>query len=354
MIDIQPLQPADLLPKIQKLWDASAPKILAIDKDCTAEDASPVHTVQGRYTAKGWTDWTRGFQHGSAILQFDATGDESFLTLGRDRTLETMAGHLTHIGVHDHGFNNVSTYGNLLRLNARGPHHRRPVQQKFYEMALKVSGAVQAAALDPHRGRHGLHLLVQRPAVPVQRHHPLLPLALLAHSPGPLLFGEQDEKINLLGRAIEHATNTAKYNVYYGEGRDTTTCRGRVGARSDLQRDQRPLPLPLVRSRAIRRSRPGPAGCPGPGRLRRAARVASHPRTRSSPRSAGAGSSRLPQGARPSATSISRTPPPTASRTGTRAPPTCTSSATTSTSPPTRTTTTSRSTPPPPPSALRA
>ena len=27
-----------------------------------------------------------------------------------------MSAHVTHMGVHDHGFNNISTYGNLLRL----------------------------------------------------------------------------------------------------------------------------------------------------------------------------------------------------------------------------------------------
>ena len=31
-----------------------------------------------------------------------------------------MAPHVSHIGVHDHGFNNVSTYGNLLRLVREG------------------------------------------------------------------------------------------------------------------------------------------------------------------------------------------------------------------------------------------
>ena len=31
-----------------------------------------------------------------------------------------MATHVTHIGVHDHGFNNVSTYGNLRRLIREG------------------------------------------------------------------------------------------------------------------------------------------------------------------------------------------------------------------------------------------
>ena len=52
----------------------------------------------------GWTEWTQGFQFGSAILQFDATGDQQFLEIGRQNTIEKMAPHVTHIGVHDHGF----------------------------------------------------------------------------------------------------------------------------------------------------------------------------------------------------------------------------------------------------------
>ena len=79
-------------------------------------------TVEGRYRARGWTEWTQGFQFGSALLQFDATGEREFLELGRARTVERMAPHLTHMGVHDHGFNNVSTYGNALAAGARRPH----------------------------------------------------------------------------------------------------------------------------------------------------------------------------------------------------------------------------------------
>lgn len=41
-------------------------------------------------------------------------------------------------------------------------------------------------------------------------------------------MGKQDEKISLLQRLIEHATNTARYNIYYGEGRDTYDERGRA------------------------------------------------------------------------------------------------------------------------------
>ena len=117
MIEIDStLKASDLRPAIDTLWEASARKILAIDEAFGPGSPTPVVTREGVYQPQGWTEWTQGFQHGSAALQFDATGDERFLNLARERTIQTMASHVTHIGVHDHGFNNVSTYGNLLRL----------------------------------------------------------------------------------------------------------------------------------------------------------------------------------------------------------------------------------------------
>src|SRR5687767_8866692 len=114
------LQPADLRPNLEWLWELSAAKIWSIDRDEVPRAATPVFTVEGKYTARGWTEWMQGFVYGSAILQFDAWSDASFLKLGRDRTIERMAHHITHVGVHDHGFNNVSTYGNLWRLMGDG------------------------------------------------------------------------------------------------------------------------------------------------------------------------------------------------------------------------------------------
>ena len=87
----------------------------------------------------------KGFQFGSSILQFDATDDEQFLEIGRRNTLEKMAVHVTHIGVHDHGFNNVSTYGNLRRLMREGRIPHNDWECHFYELALKTSGAIQAS-----------------------------------------------------------------------------------------------------------------------------------------------------------------------------------------------------------------
>ena len=42
-----------------------------------------------------------------------------------------MAPHVSHVGVHDHGFNNVSTYGNLRRLTLEGRLRRRAVGSRF-------------------------------------------------------------------------------------------------------------------------------------------------------------------------------------------------------------------------------
>jgi hypothetical protein len=41
-------------------------------------------------------------------------------------------------------------------------------------------------------------------------------------------MGEQDERISLLRRLIEHAMNTSLHNVYFGDGRDAFDVRGRT------------------------------------------------------------------------------------------------------------------------------
>src|SRR5215218_2529622 len=133
----------DLLPAITRLFELSAQKIVAIERAWQPEHGAPVFTIEGRYAARGWTEWTQGFQFGSALLQFDATGDSDFLELGRRRTVDLMAPHLTHMGVHDHGFNNVSTYGTLWRLMREGRVVANERERELYELALKCSGAVQ-------------------------------------------------------------------------------------------------------------------------------------------------------------------------------------------------------------------
>jgi rhamnogalacturonyl hydrolase YesR len=212
--------PSSLLPAIDKMWSASAAKIRSLESNWKPEAGSPVFTVEGKYTSRGWTEWTQGFQFGSAILQFDATGEEEFLQAGRRRTLELMATHVTHTGVHDHGFNNVSTYGNLLRLMTEGRTPHNEWEKNFYEFALKASGAVQAARWSTIRGGGGYIYSFNGPhSLFVDTIRSLRALAV-GHRLGHVLTAENDERISLLTRLVEHAEATAKYSIYYGEGRD--------------------------------------------------------------------------------------------------------------------------------------
>jgi hypothetical protein len=233
VIDLDPkLTPADLLPQLERFWRRSAQCIDAVEQSCPPGSASPVFTVSGRYTSKGWTEWTQGFQYGSAILQFDATGDERFLQLGRDRTVAIMAPHLTHVGVHDHGFNNVSTYGNLWRLMNERRLPEDAWQRRFYELALKSSGAVQAARWSKTEDGTGYIYSFNGPQSLFVDTIRSLRVLVLAHQLGHVLIGERDERINLLQRAVEHATNTARYNIWYGEGRDAYDVPGRTAHES--------------------------------------------------------------------------------------------------------------------------
>jgi hypothetical protein len=50
----------------------------------------------------------------------------------------------------------------------------------------------------------------------------------VAHSLGHVLMGEQDRKISLLERLVQHAEATGRYSVYHGRGRDAYDLRGRV------------------------------------------------------------------------------------------------------------------------------
>ncbi len=226
------LQPEDLSEDLQRFWPVSGQKIRDL---CTTYDpagGSPVFTVKGRYASRGWTEWTQGFQYGWAILQFDATGDVDFLDLGRQGTCAFMAEHVTHIGVHDHGFNNVSTYGNLRRLMQEGRIPDDPWELATYELALKASGAVQAARWARTFEPGGYIYSFNGPQSLFSDTMRTLRSLSLAHLLGHALVAENDERICLLGRAVQHARTTATYNVFYGEGRDIYDVSGRVAHES--------------------------------------------------------------------------------------------------------------------------
>ena len=130
-------------------------KIRDLDASWDAARGAPVFTVAGEYTTRGWTEWTQGFQYGAALLTYDATGDAGLLELGRAGMRRVMPAHLTHVGVHDHGFNTMSTYGNLLRLAREGRWQATAGDLEHLQLAIRVSGAVQAARWTPLPGDLG-------------------------------------------------------------------------------------------------------------------------------------------------------------------------------------------------------
>jgi unsaturated chondroitin disaccharide hydrolase len=214
------LLPGDLDSALTRFWELSGQKIESVENSYDFSKGAPVFTRNGKYTAMGWTEWTEGFVYGSAFLQFDATGENRFLDLAKQHTVARMASHVSHVGVHDHGFNNLSCYGNWLRLIREGKIEGTQGEIDFCELALKVSGAIQASRWSKtHEGGgyvysfNGPHSLF----VDTIRSCRIL---MVAHALGHVLMGENDSPISLLERAVQHMQSTAKYNIFYGEGRD--------------------------------------------------------------------------------------------------------------------------------------
>lgn len=221
------LKPSDLSGKLKRFWELSGEKIGLIEKNYDASKGSPVFTINGNYTTRGWTEWTQGFQYGSMVLQYDVTGDDTLLQSAKKKIVEVMAPHISHIGVHDHGFNNVSTYGNLLRLMNEGKIPFNEAEKDFYQLALKISGAIQASRwtlikdggfIHSFNGPHSLFVDTIRSCR----------VLMLSHQLGHVLQAEGDVRISLLERAVQHMLSTAKYSVFYGEGRDVYDDWGRT------------------------------------------------------------------------------------------------------------------------------
>jgi hypothetical protein len=217
-----------LLPAADRVFALASEKTRELDRSWDCSLGTPVFTVGGKYTTLGWTEWTQGFQFGCLILAGDALQDPELIALGRDRTIERMLPHVTHTGVHDHGFNNLSTYGNLLRLMNEGRISEEPWQRTTYETAIAASGAVQAARWSPtscglgyiysFNGPHSLFIDTMR----------TLRILGVAHQLGHTLMGENDVPHNLLGRAIQHGLATSKYIVFHGDSTHGYDIRGRT------------------------------------------------------------------------------------------------------------------------------
>ena len=99
-------------------------------------------------------------------------------------------------------------------------------------LALKNSGAVQADRWTPIGEGGGYIYSFNGPHSLFADTIRSLRALALSHRLGHVLMGEKDVAISLLARLIEHARTTARYTVYYGEGRDFYDLRGRVAHES--------------------------------------------------------------------------------------------------------------------------
>lgn len=233
------IKPQQLTKSLEQLFTLAAAKVKRLDRDWDISRGAPVITIEGKYTSRAWTQWTHGFQFGSPLLVFDATGDQSMLKLGRTNTFQQMPPHLTHMGVHDHGFNNVSTYGNLKRLAREKKFKATEADLRECDLALKVSGAVQAARWSGVRadqppplsagatqfgyiysfnGPHSLFIDTMRS----------LRSLGVAWQLGQVLLHENDRSADLLKRTVLHALTTCNYLIFRGDSSQAYDVRGRT------------------------------------------------------------------------------------------------------------------------------
>ncbi len=224
------LKTSALAAALENFWQVSGEKLNLTHQDYDPARGAPVFTVKGKYTARGWTEWTEGFLYGSDLLQFDATGDTSFAARGKKYTIDRMASHVSHVGVHDHGFNNLSTYGNWLRLQREGK--LADDQIALCELAIKASGAVQASRWSKINGGGGYIYSFNGPHSLFVDTIRSCRILMVAHRLGHRLMGENDAAHSLLDRALQHIEATAKYAVFYGEGRDSYDELGRTAHES--------------------------------------------------------------------------------------------------------------------------
>jgi unsaturated chondroitin disaccharide hydrolase len=242
------IKPSDLRKPLARLFDLAAEKVRALDRSWDISKGTPVFTVDGKYTTRGWTEWTQGFQYGCALLTFDATREWDLLELGRRNTVRLMAPHVTHTGVHDHGFNNLSTYGNLRRLMREAVVPAEEWELAFYELAIKASGAVQAARWagvpvaerSPHAANSaslGYIYSFNGPQSLFVDTMRTIRILGCAWQLGHKLMHENDRAADLLKRSVLHGLCTSRYILFHGDSPQTYDVRGRTAHEAIFNRN---------------------------------------------------------------------------------------------------------------------
>jgi unsaturated chondroitin disaccharide hydrolase len=240
---------AEVAKPVDRLLELAAEKVRLLADAWDPAKGTPVFTVEGKYTTRGWTEWTQGFQYGCAILAYDALGDERLLELGRQNTVKFMAPHVSHIGVHDHGFNNLSTYGNLRRLMREGQIAENEWERAFYEMAIKASGAVQASRwqgvnVNGKPSKHAAGTSTLGYVYSFNGPHSLfvdtmrtIRILGVAWQLGHKLMHENDRAADLLKRSVLHGLTTSQYVLFHGDTEQTYDVRGRTAHEAVFNRN---------------------------------------------------------------------------------------------------------------------
>jgi len=133
--------------------------------------------------------------------------------------------------VHDHGFNNISTYGNLLRLMREGK-IPSTTGEGFLRTGLESLRRGTGGALDATGRRLWNLSLVQWPALAVRGTIRSLRVLAVAHQLGHVLMSEGDRRISLLDAWSSTRPRPRANNIYYGEGRDAYDVLRRVRMRA--------------------------------------------------------------------------------------------------------------------------
>jgi len=222
------VSPKALKPLVDQAFASAAIKSADLAEKWDGARGTPVFTVNGQYTTRGWTEWTQGFQYGILLLAGEGVSDTKLVDLGRKLTFERMLPHVTHIGVHDHGFNNLSSYGNLLRLVLEKNGLAREADRTRCRDLLAVSGAIQAARWSEAADGDGYIYSFNGPQSLFIDTMRTLRIVVLAHQLGHYLAAENDRKINLLERALRHSLTTDRRIVFHGNSSHGYDVRGRT------------------------------------------------------------------------------------------------------------------------------
>ena len=252
--------------RIARMWALSAEKILALEKSLEPRGrlarSSP---LRGRYTARGWTEWTQGFQFGSALLQFDATGDRSFLELGRERTVRA---HGAPRHAHGRARPRLQQRQHLRRpaaARARGP-LRAPRAGSATLVRARAQGQRRRAGrgagrAPPTAAASSTRSTARTRCSPTRCARCARWRSRTASA--TRCSRRATARCRCSSGSCQHARTTARFNVYYGRGpRRLRRARPR-GPREPLQRRGRQLPLPEHAAGLLAVHAPGRAGWPG-------------------------------------------------------------------------------------------